>query len=405
MSALPTSTAPGGTIAAARQRDELLATAAALSRHVESERVFQELAQRLRHLIPYDGLAVALLSAETAEPRLVYRDGFERGADGGGEVASGEPRADESDFSALERHLSPRWAEALATARVVAHRSPAGVELTAPIPGAQGPAGALTVAAEDAEYAQRPAEAERMLAVVAELLGSAIDRTNVARRAAERRRFDAIGEVATGVANEMRTPLFGISSAAQLLRFRAREDPVIERNVGRILREVERLNSLAADLLEVGRSRPVSLAPGDPDVVWERVLEGYRGLLESRSLIVRRTRARGTARVPIDAEQLAQAFIHVLENAVEAAPAESDLTLTTTLLANGAWRSALHNPGAPIPPEALPRVFDLFISTKRGTTGVGLSIAQRIVHEHGGSIGVQSSASGTVVTITLPPAA
>src|SRR5919108_5415379 len=86
-------------------------------------------------------------------------------------------------------------------------------------------------------------------------------------------RLEAIGEVAAGIAHELRSPLFGISSAAQLLRFRVRDDPVIEKNVGRILRDVERLNGMVASLLEFGRLAPLRLVPADPDVVFERALE------------------------------------------------------------------------------------------------------------------------------------
>src|SRR5215211_4487909 len=103
---------------------------------------------------------------------------------------------------------------------------------------------------------------------------------------------EARAEIIEGLTREMRNPLFGISSAAQLLRFRAREDPVVERNVGRILREAERLNALVADLLEYGRPRPLAAAAGDPDEIWDEVLEGNRALLEMRSLALARTRAR-----------------------------------------------------------------------------------------------------------------
>ena len=63
------------------------------------------------------------------------------------------------------------------------------------------------------------------------------------------------------------------------------------------------------------------------------------------------------------------------------------------------------NGGAPIPADVLPRVFDLFVSTKPGSTGTGLALARRIIEEHGGTIGIESAAdTGTTVTITLPSA-
>lgn len=211
--------------------------------------------------------------------------------------------------------------------------------------------------------------------------------------------FDAL----TGVAHELRKPLLGITSAAQLLRFRVQDDPVVEKNVGRILREVERLNGLATALLEYGRPTPLHLVAGDPDVVWDGVIEEQRGLLESRALLLPRTRPTAPARCSIDAAQLAQVLTRVLANAVDAAPEGSDLRLHSSRLPDGAWRCRLTNDGPPIPAEALPRVFELFFSTKAGASGIGLSLCQRIVTEHGGTIALESAAdTGTTTTIVLP---
>ncbi|HEY2065647.1 MAG TPA: ATP-binding protein [Gemmatimonadaceae bacterium] len=213
-------------------------------------------------------------------------------------------------------------------------------------------------------------------------------------------------QVLAGVAHELRTPLFGISSAAQLLRFRVKDDPVIEKNVGRILREVERLNNLATALLEYGRPRPMRLEPRDPDAVWDEVLENQRGLLESRALLLQRTRAEPAARCAIDAQQLSQALVNLLANAADAAPEGTDLTLRSTVLANGAWRCYLQNGGTAIPPDVLPRVFEIFFSTKPGGTGIGLPLCERIIEGHGGTIMLESDPElGTAATILLPPAA
>jgi signal transduction histidine kinase len=220
-----------------------------------------------------------------------------------------------------------------------------------------------------------------------------------------KRRLDAIGEVSAAVAQELRNPLFGISSAAQLLRFRVKDDPVVEKNVGRILHEVERLNNIVSALLEYGRPNPIRLAPGDPDAVWDDVLENQRGLLESRALLLHRTRAEPPVRSPIDQPQLAQVLLNLLVNAVDAAPEGTDLTLHTTRLANGGWHCRLHNTGAAIPPDVLPRVFEIFFSTKPGGTGIGLALCQRVVEEHGGTIALESAAEqGTAATIVLPGA-
>jgi signal transduction histidine kinase len=222
-------------------------------------------------------------------------------------------------------------------------------------------------------------------------------------REEHKRRLEAIGEVSAGVARELRNPLFGISSAAQLLRFRIKDDPVVEKNVGRILHEVERLNNMATALLEYGHPDPIHLAPGSPDAVWDDVLENQRGLLESRALLLHRARAEPPVRSPIDPTQLARAFLNLLVNAADAAPEGTDLTLQTARLPNGAWHCRLHNDGAAIPADVLPHVFDLFFSTKPGGTGIGLALCQWIIEEHGGTIALESAPErGIAAMITLP---
>ena len=223
-------------------------------------------------------------------------------------------------------------------------------------------------------------------------------------RVEQKRRLDAIAEVSAGVAHELRNPLFSISSAIQLVRFRAKDDPVVEKNVGRILREVERLNRIVASLLEFVRPLPAVLVAGDPDAIWDGVIQEERGRMESRSVHLTRKRAKRHSRVAFDADRLAQLFINVLDNALDASPDGATISLTTELLDDGAWRCQMRNSGPPLPPDQLSRVFEMFYSTKAGHMGIGLTLCQRIIEEHGGTIALDSTAdTGTTLTIVLPP--
>ena len=372
-----------------RSREALIDVGLALSRTIELDRVFHELSQQIRRAIPNEGFVIALVDGNTGELHVAHRAGYEGDAGGGG--------------ANLERRLRPRWTEALSSGRVLMDHTTGGLELTAPMTGTEGMLGAMTLLADGIESPQRLDEAERVLATIAAQSAVAIERAALVRRVEEKRRLEAIGEVAAGIAHELRNPLFGISSSAQLLRFRAREDPVIDRNVGRILREVERLNGMVTDLLEYGRPRPLALAPGDPDAIWDEVLEGNRGLLEARSLTLVRQRAKHRAQWAIDEERIRQVMLNILMNAVDAAPPGSELTLASSVLPNGAWRCTLHNEGPSIPPEVLPRVFEIFFSTKQDGTGIGLALCRRIIDEHGGAISIESAPDrGTTVTITIP---
>ena len=370
-----------------RARDAVVHSGLALARAVDPDTAYHEAVQQLRQTLRADVVVIAVRDDDGPFPRIVYDYGSE------------------GDRRLLEQRFGPAWKSVLESGRVVASRDEATVALTAALPGEAGPEGVVSIIADDIDSPERLADARRFLTSVAAQLSAAIDRTRHVASSARRHRSGAIGEVAAGVAQEFRNPIFGISSAAQLLRFRAREDPVMEKNVGRILREVERLNRMVGTLLELGRPIVLKLSSADPDAVWDDVLEAERGRLESRALAIRRTRLDAPAAIAIDGHQLAQAFKSILSNAVDAAPEATDISLQSTLLPTGGWRCRLTNGGAPIPPEMLPRVFELFLSTKPGSTGVGLALAQRIVEEHHGKITIESSAeSGTTVAVSLPSA-
>ena len=228
--------------------------------------------------------------------------------------------------------------------------------------------------------------------------------TAASARAQNRGRVKLSQDIAAGIAHELRNPVLAISSAAQLLRYRITDDPVVEKNIGRILREAERLNSLIAALLGYGRPPAVDLTPADPDHVWSTVISAHRGELESRALLVHHSPAHPRATCAIDAEQLAEACSSALSNAIDAAPEGSDLTIASAYTGHGAWTSRLHNDGPPIPASLLENVFEPLVGTKPGHAGVGLAVAQRVLADHGGAISIESAdGTGTTVTLALPP--
>jgi signal transduction histidine kinase len=373
-----------------RSREALIDTGLALSRTIDLDRVFSEVGHQLRRAVRAEGFAVHLRPEH--DERLEWRFVM----DGGVPAEGGTPP--------LSVRLAPIAQAAIDKVDVVARQVGSALEIAAPMSSGNRAIGAMTVVIEGERTRHEVEEAQRVLATLAAQSAVAIERAWLVRRVGHKRRLEAIGEVATGVAHELRNPLFGISSAAQLLRFRAKDDPVVEKNVGRILREVERLNRMVTSLLEYGRPKPVTLAAGDPDAVWDDVLEGQRGLLESKALLLHRTRPATAVTCDIDAEQLSQVFLNVLVNAVDHAPAGSDLTMHSASAPNGGWRLRLTNGGPPVPAEVLSRAFEIFYSNKPGGTGIGLALCQRIVEEHRGEIAMDSSPeSGTTVTITLPP--
>ncbi|MFN9205131.1 MAG: ATP-binding protein [Gemmatimonas sp.] len=370
-----------------RSREALINTGIALAEAIALDRVYEEVAQQLRRAVPSTGFVIALADDDTAQFRVTHRQGY-------------RDRSPEQ----LEQRLTRTWLDALATGHVVRSSEQGSLEITAPLVSAEGVLGAITLHAEPIESEQALEEAERVLAVIAAQTAVAIERAWLVRRVDQKRRLEAIGEVAAGVAHELRNPLFGISSAAQLLRVRAGEDPIVDKNVGRILREVERLNKMVTSLLEFCRPNAVHLVPADPEVVWDDILEGERARLQAKHLTIRRSRPEQPVRSLLDPEQLGQVYRNILLNACDAAPDGSELILSSQVLPNGGWRCRLTNGGLAIAPEVLPHVFEFFYSTKAGGTGIGLALCQRIMDEHGGTITIDSLPElGTTLTLLLPP--
>jgi PAS domain S-box-containing protein len=370
-----------------RAREALISTGLALASSIDLARVYSEVGQQLRRAVRCDAWIIAVADDDTLALSGVQADGF-----------SESP-------AHLATRLRPDWLEALASGTTVVHRHSAGWrDVSAPIISEEGVLGAITVRLSSVEATYELAETQRVLSTIAAQTAAAIDRAFLVRRVEQKRRLEAIGEVAAGVAHELRNPLFGISSAAQLLRIRGRDDPAVERNVSRMLREVERLNNMLSSLLVYGRAQPLRTVAGDPDTVWDDVIDANRARLDEAEISFARVRSTPALVVDFDPAQLGQVFLNILGNAIDAAPRASTITLHTAAHGNGAWRCRLHNGGAAIPPEALPRVFEIFYSLKSGGTGIGLALCQRIIEEHGGTISIESQPeTGTAVTIVLQP--
>jgi signal transduction histidine kinase len=209
-------------------------------------------------------------------------------------------------------------------------------------------------------------------------------------------------DVAAALARELRNPIFAIASAAHLLRYRVTDDPVIEKNIGRILREADRLNGYVNALLEYGVPQPLRLVPSNPDDVWTAVIARHRGDLESRAILAHHERAERPATCNLDVEQFGHALSCALTNAIEAAPEGSDIEIQSIATDDGMWVSVVRNDGASLDDDTLTRAFEPLVSNKPGHAGIGLAVAQRVVTDHGGSVALRANGTGAALTFTLP---
>jgi len=219
-------------------------------------------------------------------------------------------------------------------------------------------------------------------------------------RAADR--FAAIGKVAAGVAHEIRNPLFGITSVAQILARETEEDSPLRQLIDAMLSETSRLNTLVEELLLYGKPTKAALAPTDVHGLMEDVLDFHKAAIEAKGITLSKEFDPHLPELKLDPHQMRQVFLNILYNALDAINKDGEIRLRTTAHDNNAV-IRISDTGMGIPSEEIPKVFDLFFTTKEKGTGLGLAICRKIVEDHGGSVTLHSvNGKGTTVEISLP---
>ncbi len=218
-----------------------------------------------------------------------------------------------------------------------------------------------------------------------------------------------MGELVAGVAHEVRTPLFAISSTLDAMRARAggSGNPELERYFPVLAQQVERLNALMTDLLEYGKPAALEMTRLDVAQLITGVGELTRGAAESSGVRLAFP-ADPHLEVIGDRRRLLQVLQNLVSNAIQHAPAESTVSLAVTALTIETMRwveFAVMDEGIGFAPADLPRLFEPFFSRRPGGTGLGLALAHRLVHDHGGTIVASNrDCGGACVAVRIPAA-
>ena len=217
------------------------------------------------------------------------------------------------------------------------------------------------------------------------------------------RRLAALGEMAAGIAHEIRNPLSSIQLYVDLLGRDLTDQPESGELVGRIGEAVRGLDAIVIDVLTFAREmhvRPITGAVGE---LFERALDATRPMIEQRGVRVVLIGGDNGQTLPYDPELMHRALVNLIRNALEAM--ERGGTLTLAAETDGeAVRLDVRDTGPGISNDNIDRIFNPFFTTRTTGTGLGLAIVHRIIDAHGGTIGVHNDA-GAVFTLTLPAAA
>jgi signal transduction histidine kinase len=245
---------------------------------------------------------------------------------------------------------------------------------------------------------------------LADHLAGVVENSKLYEKMRERDRLAALGEMAAGLAHEIRNPLGAIKGAAQCLD--PRQLPGEEKEfVEVIVEEVNRLNGVVTAFLDYARPLKQSFGPTDVNEVISRTMR----LIENdvpANVVLQQQLGTPLPRVDGDAEQLKQVLINLVQNAIQALGTRPGTITVKSARPDrfGDLRGSgdlvevqVVDDGPGIPADQQVNIFVPFFTTKQKGTGLGLAICQRIVKSHGGTIGVQSRPQeGSTFTIRLP---
>lgn len=219
-----------------------------------------------------------------------------------------------------------------------------------------------------------------------------------------------VAAMAGSLVHEIKNPLSTLNINAQLLLedWSDASSPREQRTVKRLkvmTSEVERLERIIQTFLRFTERHELALEPSDLNQLLEELVDFVRPEAEARGIQVRVGLDPTLEPFPFDADLVRQVFMNLIQNAQQAMES-GELIVTTRRSVTGESHWALGeitDTGPGIPARALPKLFDLYYSTKKGGSGLGLAIAKRIVEEHGGRLEVRSEiGKGSQFTVWLP---
>ncbi len=215
-------------------------------------------------------------------------------------------------------------------------------------------------------------------------------------------RLAAIGEMASGLAHEIKNPLASLSGSIQFLREDIPYDPDRDRLMDIILREVDRLTALVNDFLMFAKPHPGQAKIVELDVALEEILNVFTSdNRRNKRIKVTRQLAEGIL-IKIDPEHFRQVVWNLLLNADEAIESEGRIDIKMVPVDKTYVCIIISDTGCGMTDETIKSIFDPFFTAKPKGTGLGLSIVQRIITSYNGLIDVQSSLEkGTSFTVKL----
>ena len=277
------------------------------------------------------------------------------------------------------------------------------VLVAAPLVVERGPAGALVI---EAPARVEPTDDDLdLLALFSAQAAVAIRNTHELARLRSGA-LAALGRMATQVAHELKNPLAGLRLYARHLEqgLDVAGDAESAGLARKISSTVDHLTAVVSEITAFGRPPELHRAPTALHPLLDECLTFARARCTTEDLEIERAYDAACPDIAADARELRKAFLNLLLNGLEALEPQGRLGVRTTYAAETATVTVvIEDTGAGMSEETLSRAFDLFFTTKREGTGLGMALARSVIDLHGGSLDVQSAPGrGTRVCVRLP---
>lgn len=215
-------------------------------------------------------------------------------------------------------------------------------------------------------------------------------------------RLAVVGRLAAHVAHEIRNPLATIGGFSRGILRSPANAPKVERNARIILEEVERLEQILANVMNFSKPGAPVLRDRDLNESVEALCSFNENVFAERHIVVHKRLDPNCPILRFDPEQIRQVLLNLCQNAIDSMPHGGDLTITTRALEDRV-EVVLSDTGQGMSESVRESLFQPFFTTKVGGTGLGLSVSQKIIHDHGGEILVSSApGAGSSFTLSLP---
>jgi signal transduction histidine kinase len=217
------------------------------------------------------------------------------------------------------------------------------------------------------------------------------------------RRIVALGRLTAGVAHEVKNPLNAMTIHLELLQQKLNNPPAAQVHIDVIAQQIAQLDGVIQGFLKWVRPDEASFAPVEVAPLLTSVLDAVQPEADRAGVALQRGCGDQWLRVDGDAAMLRQAFLNLAQNAIQAMPKGGRLSISCAPVSEGRVAVRVADTGEGIPPENLAKIFDLYFTTKKGGSGIGLPVVYRTVSIHNGSIDVESTVgSGTTFVVNLP---